>query len=1375
MSETIEDTRDARDAAAADMIGAGATGAAASEGGAACAGATGAATDDALLAGLTDEQRPCVERVDGALVVSAGAGSGKTYMLTRRIAYALRHPERSGVTDIDQVLAITFTTLAASEIKARVRSALRAAGMADQALKVDASWISTIHGMCSRILREHALELNLDPSFGIMDDALRGDVLRASVEEALGVGGGRRHGAGQDADDLGDGEADDARASDDAADDGAEGTPGDRRYGALFAEYDTPGRPSVVADMVERLINEAANVRGGLDAIACGPDPAPARAIATDVLDALRSIEAAVVTTGIDKKGAQKGTFVTTVLDALRGGEGGEGGLATFERLASSDDTTYRDLAAALDGFSPKFGLASGGCKEANVAFRVAYDRACLECMLGLAAPLRAQLLSLARDTQAIFERRKDELGVLDQNDLLTRTLRALEGSEALAEAYRDRFRLVMVDEFQDTSALQIAIIDMLDGRNHERLCTVGDTQQSIYRFRGADVATYRAHKRRMREEAGALDQRLTRNFRSDGDVIAFVNRVFSQPRVFGGPDSEFIPLSVPEDRESPLPADLSRVSVVDVTCAHGGATTDARHAVEAHEICRRFRGLHARGVAWGDMVILLGRMANAAVYADALRSHGVPCIIAGGSIFTHAAEAQAVRDLAACVANPLDDASLRDVLTSGMFALGADELLRLATRDNGAGGSRDRQRLWDGLRWVTAHGDPSPRVRLAAAVMLDAVAHAGSTRPSDVLRDAVLASGWLDRLQAGGPEGMAVAANVLKAIRVARSMERGSDGAHAMAAVSAELTAAFDGTLRTAPGALNGTTSDAVRVMTIHASKGLEFPVVALADFYDTASPATNLELQTSGDVVRLTLRPARSVSADRGGFGTMRDLATNDLRDQLAKAAEFVGADVVCDDPAQAESAEEFARAVRARSQADELAETRRKFYVGATRPRELLVVAFDLERTKVAAKTGAVYGNEVIEDLRRALVGETGDFPEQGPAPFGGRTPADCRRIDLRRQDGVTMVGDVTIDEYLAEPLDDADMGADNVEAGDVEETMAVPEPVRVASLVPTAMPAASVHASEFSFSSLSNAEYGEAGGGPRNETGTLAASSGTPDGSDESSEVIERDRLDVQEADPDEVAPLADAAREEAELEETGGGKGEARALAGLPGEMGAAQRRRTAFGSAFHSACEWMAERARLAPVAAPGEAGQERLRRFTMPDETRLSQLMHAWEVDEGQRDRLVAALRRWHDSSAAVEALSYPTVEPEAALFVTLIGPQGEPLHLNGSIDLFCHDALRPAASQRALIVDYKTGGTSRDTPESLHEKHLLQAHCYAYAALRQGYAGIDLRFVRVEQPVGAGSDEPQVVSYAFDADEVETIAATIRAAYGKARAARG
>lgn len=115
------------------------------------------------LSTLMPQQLQIVKTLDRPLFVSAGAGSGKTFTLTRRIVYALSPESGPFVEHLDQVLAITFTKDAAAEIRDRVRRALIDEGMDEEALTVDDAWISTIHGMCSRILRAHALELGIDP------------------------------------------------------------------------------------------------------------------------------------------------------------------------------------------------------------------------------------------------------------------------------------------------------------------------------------------------------------------------------------------------------------------------------------------------------------------------------------------------------------------------------------------------------------------------------------------------------------------------------------------------------------------------------------------------------------------------------------------------------------------------------------------------------------------------------------------------------------------------------------------------------------------------------------------------------------------------------------------------------------------------------------------------------------------------------------------------------------------------------------------------------------------------------------------------------------------------------------------------------------
>ena len=134
------------------------------------------------MMGLTQGQQRCVDTLDRPLVVAAGAGSGKTFTLTKRIVSAL---QTGYLDDIDQVCAITYTKKAAGELKSRIKAELRACGLVGQALKVDEAWVSTIHGMCARILRAHALELGIDPAFEVAEGALVDELMDQAVDEVL--------------------------------------------------------------------------------------------------------------------------------------------------------------------------------------------------------------------------------------------------------------------------------------------------------------------------------------------------------------------------------------------------------------------------------------------------------------------------------------------------------------------------------------------------------------------------------------------------------------------------------------------------------------------------------------------------------------------------------------------------------------------------------------------------------------------------------------------------------------------------------------------------------------------------------------------------------------------------------------------------------------------------------------------------------------------------------------------------------------------------------------------------------------------------------------------------------------------------------------
>lgn len=1215
------------------------------------------------LSTLTPQQRACVEHVNGPLLVSAGAGSGKTFMLTQRIAYALLNPELSGVTDIDQVLAITFTEAAAAEIKARVRNKLREEGMADQALKVDACWISTIHGMCSRILHENALELGLDPQFGLIGDIEQARLLSQCMDEVLRTSSGQ--------------------------------------FDALFDEY---GKDKA-ARMVLDLLAQASNVRGELTSLVVAPCMDP-HEIARDMYDAIIAVDA-TARQDVNTKGKQ-GTIAPKIRDMAEG----EFGWRTFERLDAQDALTYQELLAAIAGIPTDLYRGSKEPFATAVAlFRQTVIRLRRECEMGLADAARSSLVGMAREVHRLYEQRKAALGVLDQDDLIHKTLDAFENAPEMESRYRDKFRLIMVDEFQDTSKLQIALISHLT-HGDQRLCTVGDTQQSIYRFRGADVGTYLAHKRHMREleaDAGGLACELDRNFRSHGDIIRFVNKLFSQERVFGS--DEFIKLGFDEKHaENPRNAfpDVARIEVIAHSSEHGkGVSSADRVPFEAEAIAERFCALHETGSAncrWADMVILLGRMTNAEVYAQALRRRGAPCTITGGSGFKDTREALLVASLCGALTNPLNSEAMGDVLASDMFGLGSDELLALATSPEG-----HRRDFWGGMA-ACVSGEPafggapfSARAKLAASVLRHAASSRDTGTLSSMLDEIAVESGYLTRLQAQGPQGMAQAANFFKALRMVEDAES-SNPSEGPAQVCTRYLQAIDGGVKERPGSLNTDEQDAVRILTIHSSKGLEYPIVALADFNGSAGgPNSNLALECTCGHVYVSLTPGSSKPELKDPPKLSEPMIA-----RLAEANALEEPASLGDEDLTAGS---FHEALKARRDTEELAEGRRKFYVGATRPREALIIAVNFTATK-----GSESKDDCINDLRASLFGEDGAWRSAPEGiDYSGTTPAIVSYTRLARDE----------DGQVIAVREEASEGADE-EQQELEEPgaalssnkshiarLSVPEMPRkgefVCDLTPMRLPYNPARAATFSYSSIAAHD----------------------------AEAEQEDKAEAQPVETDEELVVAPARPHHASA---------------------------TAFGSALHQACQLMAEDLAWRKNQGAGDTV------LAMPADERLRACLATWDAPAGELDALRGACARWMASDAAARAATFGVLVPEAPFYVALQGTQGEPIHLEGAIDLLCHDApAQQGEPRRAFIVDYKTGGSADETADDLLAKHDLQARCYAYVALTQGFDEVELAFVRVEQPDPARPSKPQEVRYRFTRADTQALHELIRSRYAR------
>lgn len=858
---------------------------------------------------LDAKQERIVKTLEGPLFVSAGAGSGKTFTLTQRIMYALRpgskpqgqwaDPQVSEpfLDSIDQVLAITFTEKAAEELKERIRAALIDEGMDAEAAKVDNAWISTIHGMCSRIIRAHALDLGLDPAFGVAEYAE--DLKRAAVEHVL------RRAIAEDA--TGAGAYDDLLA-----------------VFALENESGSYSARSLMAILFKVLSAASASV-GGLGAF-CQVRPAPSHVA---LMEAYREI--ALAPSYANAEAAQR------ALDALDAYVG-----------SARDMEALRTCFASCDALSLR-GRGMGKDEKVAVA-EVRRERTLFfaESYLGMKGDALSQLMDLAADVQAEYEALKAEKSLLDNDDLLTRAYDALKDNPLVRAEFAGKFKMVMVDEFQDTAQQQVELVRLLCGVDGRELCTVGDAQQSIYRFRGADVSVFRRKKKEVERSGQGVSCSLDVNFRSHADILAYADKIFEGGE--GNPlGRDFLHLdSCGEATRKGARALVDPTTARRQAVLVAGGSSQERAQHKARAIAERFARLRAReGFAPGDMVILMKRLTDADVYARAVRAAGMPCVVAGGtSVFRQAPEVGAITALLAFLANPDDgQKGLMPLLTSPMFCLGATELLALATHIDPQTGIVDSRTLTGQVFLsgeIMEEFGELPLLTRAREVLGRAVRRVGNDRVADIVRDVVNESGWLFRLERSGQaQDRAVAANVLKALDIVERESAGRAFAPRLVARAYESHIAH---IKESPAALNGADEDAVRIMTVHASKGLEFPVVAVAECDGISNDGDALQAVEREGRTYWSALPNRFDLADDADMLTVPELDEDNVTHEVPERA-----------------AEAFAYMKRENRLLD-YEEAARLLYVAITRAREVAILAF-----------GVRFATELVPEHSTSLVGE------------------------------------------------------------------------------------------------------------------------------------------------------------------------------------------------------------------------------------------------------------------------------------------------------------------------------------------------------------------------------------------------------------------
>ena len=789
---------------------------------------------------------------------------------------------------------------------------------------------------------------------------------------------------------------------------------------------------------------------------------------------------------------------------------------------------------------------------------------------------------------------------------------------------------------------------------------------------------------------------KLVRNFRSHDEVLRYVARVFDGDD--GGLMQGFLDLEASDGRKDTLVADASRRQALFVA----GGSTQERTQAKARAIAERFRALADAGQPQGGMVLLLGRMTNADVYAQAFRDQGLDCVIAGGSVFAQAAEVQTVRALVCALANPADTAQgLMPLLASPMFALGAQEFLALATKLDEQTGETSRRNIDAGI--MSDFDVPGlqglPLVTRAREVLRYALRRVGRDSFAAIARDVVNASGWFVRLAQRGPEGKAIAANVLKALDAVAEAEAEFGNS------PRSIALAFDRFLagKEAPGALNEEGDGAVRIMTVHASKGLEYPVVAVAECFGVRKSSGAAQMGRVEGGAQVVALPARfnGVKLADGTF-----VKGDDVKKQFEHAFKGKGTslwlppELMEDVCATGSPAEAFAR-LRNDDLQLSLEERARLLYVAMTRARELVILAMDagVSRGKVTAPTFDVETDLTYDVLRRILPTNGLDMPQLDAdrLVFDNSQPGDYELISLANFTfgEQAFEANASLDAEGRLVRGDAEPEGAGADARAAVPGPADPEPDAFELVYPQAV---GVRMGIYPYPVRDSYSYSSIAAALHAESEDRAAEAYVP--MDEAGDDAESDGSEMTDADVAAVEP------------------------AGNP----------MALGSAFHAACQWLIE---MGADALPAE---------------RADALARQWRLTPEQRERFDVALDRWLKSAVRADLLAWPCVRAEVPFFS--LGCEDEDIarygaYAEGAIDALATD---PADLSRALVIDYKTGGTPDETPEQLQEKHVLQARVYADVLHKAGFEVVTVKFVRVEQAnptIFVEPPEPQVVTY--------------------------
>lgn len=813
---------------------------------------------------FTDEQLKAIETIDKSVLVSAAAGSGKTSVLIERIIRIILE----GKANVDDLLVVTFTNAAASEMRLRLSSAIRkrmaehpeeAPRMKDQLGRLYRAYISTIDSFALRVIKEFFHETDMEPNFTVADDIQCELLRREAVSEMM----------------------DDGFANDDLIEGGSF-----RAFLRLYSEERTEekfmenileayGKLRTMPDYFEWAYARAEQLKVTADTFEGSELQKIMSTDALDVfervMDSYRRLQGMMDSAGLpemfDEKFALQVAAVQDIIGMLKDGRLDAEVFSAIDSIPSTRLGAKKDQKEAYETIKTEVSGLNDSLKEDIKDFKKRYLMPDFDTRLremNATYGYTVYYLKMLQEFERRYDEKKRENRVIDFADMEHIAVRILKNDEA-AEILKKRFKFIFVDEYQDTNNIQEHLISRV--ARTDNVFRVGDVKQSIYKFRQAEPEIFERlyAKFSSGEDPDGVAIDLGYNFRSNPATINYINHVFDS--IMEGYD-ERARLNAGLERDYPKEYDF--IPEVHILFSEEGNTKEAaeealeddtavveagfideeieeitKEEAEAEYIAKLAASIigtdfydsikgEVRKAEARDIVILLRAVAyRGEVMSRALRDRGIEPHIEETEDYFDTVEIGVALSLLTCIDNMKRDVPLISVLHSEVFGFEPSELAQIRIEHTASLKEKQKTRpaYWEAFEWFAEEGPDGALRKKAAnakAKLLEWRMLSRMMPLEDFVWKVLVDSGYYR--MAGAMSGGAVRQANLSAL-ADRAGKFSKESIATLSSFISFLEVLKSKKLSNGQAAMAGSDDNVVRISTIHKSKGLEFPFVIVGN----------------------------------------------------------------------------------------------------------------------------------------------------------------------------------------------------------------------------------------------------------------------------------------------------------------------------------------------------------------------------------------------------------------------------------------------------------------------------------------------------------------------------------------------------------------